>query len=228
MLGTNFLQTESARGADQLQNFALRLRLLGRFELSTGDGTLIALSGRKASCMLAYLACVPYGVTTRERVCDLLWSRFGQKQARDSLRQCIMTVRRSIEPHAPGILIADRQHLRLDLQKVSVDVLQLQDALTTEPPDTSLNDLCVTPWLQELEELWQSELVESPMSGDPVFDAWLEAERCRLRALMTERLTELLAEPSLAPSNHATERAAPTTAYGGTRQRASTLRSACE
>jgi TolB-like protein/DNA-binding SARP family transcriptional activator/Tfp pilus assembly protein PilF len=74
-----------------------RLRLLGRLELSIEDGTSVRLSTRKAGALIAYLATTPGQTASREELATLLWGNCSDQQARQSLRQALLVLRKDLK-----------------------------------------------------------------------------------------------------------------------------------
>ena len=56
---------------------ALRIRLLGGFEILHGSGEAVSLSGRKTQALLAYLALPPGEPRARDKLTALLWRERG-------------------------------------------------------------------------------------------------------------------------------------------------------
>ncbi len=98
-----------------------RLRLLGGFEIAGFDGKEIVIPGRKPSALLAILALSPSFSCTRERLIGLLWSDRGDAQARNSLRQALVSLKRALGPHGPEILATDGDRVALVADHLSVD-----------------------------------------------------------------------------------------------------------
>lgn len=91
----------------------LELQLLGGFRLSGPKGKLLALTGKKAQALLAYLALNP-GVHLREKLADLLWGDRMDEQARHSLRQALSSVRKALGDGDGNILVADQETVELE------------------------------------------------------------------------------------------------------------------
>ena len=104
----------------------LQLLLLGHFECLLPSGERISLSMRKAEVLLAYLALAPGIRHPRERLINLLWSDRGEEQARNSLRQCLSTIRKSLGDAAELALEVDRNTVRLNPELIEVDALELE------------------------------------------------------------------------------------------------------
>jgi len=75
---------------------AIRLELLGDYQIHTSSGTLVTLSAKKSQALLAYLAIKPGQHVSREKLAGLLWSSTGPDQARQSLRQLLSTLRKEL------------------------------------------------------------------------------------------------------------------------------------
>src|SRR5262245_46222591 len=103
----------------------LRLTLLGRFELSNAAGA-VELRAAKDRALLAFLAVAPGRSQSRDRLAGLLWSEHDGHQARDSLKQALMRLRRALVSGDEPILQADRQSVALDRGAIEVDAAELQ------------------------------------------------------------------------------------------------------
>ncbi len=100
----------------------ISLRVLGGFFLTVA-GREVTLLPRKAQALLAYLAMQDGRSVTRESVSDLLWPTRGVEQARHSLRQTLLVLRRDIpdgignDPRmlgiVPGVVETDIGRFRL-------------------------------------------------------------------------------------------------------------------
>src|SRR5262249_59910407 len=92
---------------------SLRLVLLGGFQ-AFAAGQESDVPGRKERGLLAFLA-MPAGVLrSRDKVTGLLWSDRGDSQARDSLKQAVFKLRKSLDGLQPPPLLADRELLSLE------------------------------------------------------------------------------------------------------------------
>jgi DNA-binding SARP family transcriptional activator len=72
----------------------LSLKMLGGFELRDGGGAELSLPTRKVRALLSYLAVNANKPQPRERLMALLWSDRGERQARQSLNQALLSIRR--------------------------------------------------------------------------------------------------------------------------------------
>src|SRR5262249_58990215 len=98
------------------------LRLLGAFalEVNVGRPIAVALRSKKARALFAYLAMKPDGRASREELATLLWGDTPDAQARHSLRQCLMSLRRDLRL-APDLLELGRDTVELRAQALGVD-----------------------------------------------------------------------------------------------------------
>src|SRR5262245_11032863 len=177
----------------------LRLQLLGGFSIQPGSGPALSLGTKKAHALIAYLAVPPGRAHPRDKLASLLWGNTGDEQARQSLRQTLVTLRRALPETRPPALALDRDTLALnpDAVEVDVSVFERLAAGTTGKG------------LAQAAALYQGDLLEGVRVTEEPFEDWLRAERARLRQLAIDTLTRLLALQSKADE---TERAVHTAA----------------
>ena len=85
---------------------ALMIGLLGALVIESDDCRLGKVP-KKARALLGFLAAQGGQVVSRERLADLLWPYQGSDQARHSLRNCLLELRKALGPQAGAYLIAD-------------------------------------------------------------------------------------------------------------------------
>ena len=100
----------------------LKLKLLGQMECRLPSGAPLSLTTRKADVLLAYLVLTPGLRHPRERLVNLLWSDRSEEQARNSLRQCLSAVKKSLGEDSDTILQVDRTTVRLNPELIDADV----------------------------------------------------------------------------------------------------------
>ena len=144
----------------------VRMRLIGQMEAWTLTSENVLPQGRKTRALLAAVALASPRAALRGRLAELLWSRRPEEQARASLRQEIHRLLETLAPAGTEILQVTRDHISLAQGKVWIDVEEVMRATTDQPASLSLLD---------------GDLLEDLDGVDPVFDAWLTAERERLR-----------------------------------------------
>src|SRR5882724_6726287 len=101
----------------------LLIGILGPIVLESVDYRIGKLP-KKARGLLAYLAAGGGQAVSRERLADLLWPYQGSEQARHSLRNCLLELRKALGPIAALHLVADFASCRI--QDVSVDLDQFE------------------------------------------------------------------------------------------------------
>ena len=144
----------------------MRLRLIGQMEAWTLRSESVLPAGRKTRALLAVVALAAPRPVLRSRLAELLWSRRPEEQARASLRQEIHRLLEVLGVVGTDILTVNRDHLSLRSGVVWVDVEEVLRATTVNPAALALLD---------------GELLEELDGIDPAFDAWLYAERERMR-----------------------------------------------
>jgi TolB-like protein len=159
----------------------LKLTLLGGFEALLTTGEAVDLPAQKDRALLAVLAIGSGAAHSRDRLAGLLWSEHGDQQARDSLKQALMRLRRGL---GGDLLRADRQSIGLDAEAVSVDTLRFERLVR----DDSLEALT------QAAALYHGDLLDGLAVRDPAFEDWLLIERQRLRQLFERALAALMAK----------------------------------
>jgi TolB-like protein len=162
----------------------LNLTLFGGFEARLASGTVVDLPGQKERALLAYLAMSPGDAHPRERLAGLLWSERGDRQARDSLKQALMRLRRFLDAAEGDTLRADRQSVALEPAAVNVDVLAFERFIR----DGTVNALA------QAIAIYRGDLLEGIAIHDQAFENWLLVERQRLRQLLERALADLMAQ----------------------------------
>ena len=162
---------------------SLRLKLLGSFEARRSSGQTVEISGKKGQALLAYLAFHPGKGLPREKLVNLLWSDREDAQARGSLRQALVTLRRDLEGIDPAPLLFERDTIAGDAAAISSDVVEFQWLAASSAPDD----------LRQAAKLYEGELLDGLAIRDPAFEEWLSAERSRLREIAIAVLDRLAA-----------------------------------
>jgi len=159
----------------------IQLILLGQFECLLASDERIRLSMRKAEVLLAYLALAPGLRHPRERLINLLWSDRGEEQARNSLRQCLSAIKKSLGDAADLVLTVDRTTVTLKPDLIDVDALEFE-RLAAESDFASLSTAA---------SLYQGEFLEGISIRDAASQDWLDGERSRFKRQFIEVLTSL-------------------------------------
>ena len=161
----------------------IRVRLFGDYRITRKTGQDITPSSKKSRAIVAYLCLKPSGKETREKLRSLVWSSRGEKQARDSLRQTLATLRRDFQD-ADGaeILEANRDEVSLRLDSISIDAREVCALAASDSPED---------W-DKLPRLCKGELLAGLEVEDPAFSDWLLVERMRYQDLLRTSLEKLL------------------------------------
>ena len=144
---------------------ALRAHVSGSFavySLSTGGD--VTPRGRKARALLAYLLSDLGKKKSKIRLSSLLWGDRGEAQARSSLRQVLLELRRALN-RSHEIILSDTEHVWLSAERVT----------ESEPVSTGAREEA----FEDLDHI------------TPEFDEWLAGERSRRSSA---RIRQLKAE----------------------------------
>lgn len=144
-----------------------RFALLGPFRLQPAGGVEAEALGRKAQALLAYLAATPGHRATRERLASLLWGERFDEQARQSLRQTLMALRRSLDAVAPGLLLTDRGEVALAADRFVTDIADFERAAADSQ----------AAGLQVAAALWRGAFLADLDIPSPDFEDWLRGQR---------------------------------------------------
>lgn len=144
-----------------------RFALLGPFRLRPAGGTEAEPLGRKAQALLAYLAAMPGHRATRERLASLLWGERFDEQARQSLRQTLVALRRSLDVVAPGLLLVERGEVALAADRFVTDLADFEQAAA----DGQIAGL------QAAAALWRGAFLGDLDIPSPDYEDWLRGQR---------------------------------------------------
>jgi TolB-like protein/Tfp pilus assembly protein PilF len=128
------------------------------------------LSTRKAGALLAYLACHPAEKHPRDRLTALLWGDRGDKQARHSLSQTLLSLRQELADADPLLLI-DRETVALRADAVACDALEFR-RLASMPEN-----------LRAALDLYRGPFLDGFSLREPGFEDWLIEQRTQLQEL---------------------------------------------
>ena len=156
------------------------LHLLGGFRLAR-DGAETAPLGAKGRALLAYLALNADRGHAREALATLLWGDRGDEQARHSLRQCILSLRKALGDDDASLVVSEGERLRLDAGAVALDVHDFERLATAGTRES----------LERASALYGGGLLEGESVRADGFEAWLAVERPRLRNLAVDVLARL-------------------------------------
>lgn len=161
---------------------SLKASLFGEFRLEAADGEPILLSNRRASLLLAILFLEPDHAIDRETLARLLWPDRFLPQAKASLRQCLLDLRRKLEEHRIDNLIVSRAEVALAPGSIACDLFDLEATLASSDPQAAIDFLL---------EIGNRPLLQGP-SLNAEFDEWITTRRdhvdARLRAALSQAI----------------------------------------
>jgi DNA-binding SARP family transcriptional activator/TolB-like protein len=151
----------------------VNLRLLGMFaaEANIGRPLPIVLRSKKARALLAYLAMKPDHQARREELATLLWGDNPDMLARQSLRQCLISLRQDLSI-ASEILILDRETVGLRADLISVDARSFAALSRSAKPDD----------VAQAAELWRGTFLPDLVLDIETYETWHRHEADRLVA----------------------------------------------
>lgn len=148
----------------------VQLTLLGGFGVRRTNRGDVRLPTRKAEALLAYLACHPGEKQPRDRLTALLWGDRGDRQARHSLSQTLLSLRQELG-EANSLLLIERETVALRADAVACDVLEFR-RLASEPDG-----------LRAALDLYRGPFLDGFSLREPGFEDWLIEERTQLQAM---------------------------------------------
>jgi DNA-binding SARP family transcriptional activator len=160
------------------------LRLVGPFEARARNGAALALPGKRSIALLAAMADEADGPWSRERLARLIWAGRGEAQARDSLRQELVRLRRALSRALGTELDLWKGSGGLSLTRAifDVDLVRLR-AAAREPRRA-----------HEAARLYRGELLQDYPADESAFGTWLADRRQRLRQSVIGCLLAALTE----------------------------------
>jgi DNA-binding SARP family transcriptional activator/TolB-like protein len=168
----------------------LSIHILGPLLIESNDCRLGKVP-KKARALLAFLAAQGTRPVSRERLADLLWPYQGSEQARHSLRNCLLELRKALGRGAAEHLVADFANCRL--QDIIADVENFERLARSQ-------HRCD---LEAAADLYRGELLADFDINSEPFQEWLTGERDRTLALACEVLQRLTAQQDTAGEHEA-------------------------
>ena len=143
----------------------------------------MAIPGAKQQALLASLALNLGQAPSRNKLINLLWGTRFDDQARQSLRQAISKLRKSLNSDEAKVLWSNADQVGLDVGLVAIDTVDFE-RLSTQADFESL---------RAASELFSGALLDDLHSSEEEFDEWIMAERTRLNEIacgVFDRLAE--------------------------------------
>ena len=184
----------------------LEIRLFGELSVLRDGGAVGLPASRKTRALLAYLAATPRS-HLREKLCALLWE--GPDDPRAALRWSLTKLRAVVDDPGRRRLVADREHVQLELTDCSVDLAMLRAAIPGCTPGGARR--LPTETLRAVAPLLRGELLEGlELPECSRFVEWCRAERALARgvgaavlATLVDRLAEAGGDETYEALEHA-------------------------
>ena len=161
---------------------AYRFQLFGPPHFETVAGDSIAVRSRKGVGLLACLALARGKPVGRDQICALLWSDRQKPQARASLRQLLVDLRRDFGQAGEVFDTASDGAISCNETDVQSDIGDFQRFRQADDRQT----------LERIFALRRGQFVEGLAPEEPAFADWIEDHRRTLDALWCEATARLL------------------------------------
>jgi TolB-like protein/predicted Zn-dependent protease len=145
---------------------SLSLKMLGEFAVRDHAGKLLSLPTRKTRALFGYLAMNAGRPQPRERLMSLLWSDRGEKQARHSLSQALVSIRKLGDSAGETLFDSNDERVMLRADAVDSDVTRFRTLLADDPAGAAA--------------IYDGLLLDGLSIPDPAFEQWLAATRSEL------------------------------------------------
>ncbi|TVQ44145.1 MAG: hypothetical protein EA371_13930 [Gammaproteobacteria bacterium] len=107
----------------------LRITLFGTFRVQLDGGREIDITGKRARAVLAILCLTPGVALERTQLCELLWHGRFQAQARASLRQTLLGLKKQLAPCQPDLFVITRESVAVNPACITSDLAELEATL---------------------------------------------------------------------------------------------------
>jgi DNA-binding SARP family transcriptional activator/TolB-like protein len=151
----------------------IAIKLFGNLTIVGPDGVSLPVAGSKTQGLVAYLALNTELPPSRDRLMALFWGDRFTDQARQSLRQAIAKLRRTLSVAGEDILLTEGDRVRFNPSKVVVDAdefAQLAKDMSAEATERAVS-------------LLAGPLLDGIYGQQAEFDDWVASERQRLGSL---------------------------------------------
>ena len=146
--------------------------------LSDGAGEELSLPTRKVRALLSYLAVNADKPQPRERLMALLWSDRGERQARQSLNQALVSIRRLGVHDGVRLLDSSGERATLRGDAVECDVQRLRTLIKDNPAAAA--------------SLYEGPFLDGLSVKESAFEEWLLATRSELHTLACDTLETVI------------------------------------
>ena len=147
---------------------ALSLKLFGGFAIRDGAGGNLSLPTRKTCALLGYLAANADRPLPRESLVELLWGDRGDRHARRSLNQALVSIRKLTEDNAGSFIDSDGEQVTLHGAALDSDIARFHALLDDDPAAAAA--------------LYDGPFLDGLSVPDSAFEEWLAATRAEFEA----------------------------------------------
>jgi DNA-binding SARP family transcriptional activator/TolB-like protein/tetratricopeptide (TPR) repeat protein len=165
----------------------MHLRLLGRFGVIALDGEPrpIQLPTRKTGALLAYLGMSRDYAAGREELAALLWGDCSDQQARQSLRQALVLLRKELGP--AQLCTADAKVVRLDPSQWSIDARDFETLARSRNAED----------LSRAARSFAGDFLSGFNIDEEAFEEWVNGQRTRLQLAAAQLCETFVKQPDL-------------------------------
>jgi len=160
----------------------LTIQAFGGLQVFAYSPRPLLLTARKAQALLAYLALHPGRPQVRTKLATLLWSDSSDAQARASLRQALLVLRKSLDLGEDELIAGPGETIELSADCANVVVRDFERLLDDGTP----------PALEQAARLYTGDLLEALETREPAFEDWLAVRRRHLRERAVDAMSRLL------------------------------------
>ena len=169
------------------------IRVFGQLNVADGGGVRLNVPGRKQQALLVYLALNLDTPPSRDKLAAIFWGERFDNQARQSLRQAISRLRKTLAEGEMPIFLTEGDHVGLNPEAVEVDAHAFERYAQTATPEA----------LTEAVALYKDMLADGLHVNERAFENWLREERARLREIACTALARLAAQQADAKETQA-------------------------
>lgn len=166
------VKKEKKREVDVIAMQNVRLELLGGFRLTNGQGQPVEVPAKKNRAMLGILAMSPHMDVTRDKLAGLLWSDRADEQARNSVRQSLVALRKDFAGIDDGILVLTGDRIALDKKYISIDCREFLISSASSEIENQ----------RRAASFYAGPFLDGLNIGDAAFEEWLREARQDLQA----------------------------------------------
>ncbi|WP_157096665.1 hypothetical protein [Tsuneonella dongtanensis] len=160
----------------------MRASIFGELRFESADGEVISLNNRRANLLLAILCIEPGHAMDRDALARLLWANRFAPQAKASLRQCLLELKRKLDDYGLDGLVVSRARIAIDPAVLSCDLDDLEAAFSAGDNEAAIAHLLA---------IGNRPLIQGA-TLNPRFDKWLGERREHIDARLRSAIAEAI------------------------------------